>query len=168
MPSLTFHILQISSQRILTIYFRPQFPSSNICSTYSNRVQGGKCASQCKRSITCQNMSPAPSGLSKIIICASSSPLILSLLKITHVSSHKTGLAILIVSFNFLVPGQFESTSGEYERRGDCAIQLVGVALLRFLSSGTDEDAAGHPHADPTWNSSMTFIQDPLGLRSSS
>ena len=113
-------------------------------------------------------MSPAPSGLSKIIICASSSPLILSLLKITHVSSHKTGLAILIVSFNFLVPGQFESTSGEYERRGDCAIQLVGVALLRFLSSGTDEDAAGHPHADPTWNSSMTFIQDPLGLRSSS
>ena len=80
-------------------------------------VQGSKCASQCKRSITCQNMSPAPSGLSKIIICASSSSSsILSLLKITHVSSHKTGLAILIVSFNFLVPGQFESTSGEYER----------------------------------------------------
>ena len=73
-----------------------------------------------------------------------------------------------LFAFNFLVPGQFESTSGEYKRRGDCAIQLVGVALLRFLSSGTDEDAAGHPHADPTWNSSMTFIQDPLGLRSSS
>ena len=35
---------------------------------------------------------------------------------------------------------------GIWGRRGDCAIQLAGVALLRFLSSGTDEDAVRHRH----------------------
>ena len=41
---------------------------------YSSVIDySGKPASQCKRSITRQNMNPVPSGPSKIIICASSS-----------------------------------------------------------------------------------------------
>ena len=52
----------------------------------------------------------------------------------------------------------------EHERQ-NCAIQLVGVAPLRFLSLGTDGDAVvGHPHiAKPELHQhSKCNIEDPV------